>query len=364
MPTTSRAWHLVSRPHGELADDDVALVSTELPDPGPGRGAGAQHLAERRPVHARPDERREVLRGAVRARPADGRRRGGRRRAGRGRRHDRGGRRLRAARPGLARVRRAAGRAGAEGRHRPRTGAELPRRHGHARPDGVRGPARGRRDAAGRGRVRLGRRRRRRLARRPDRAAQGRRARSSAAPVGRRRRAGSSTSSASRTRSTTRPRRSASSCARPRRTASTCTSTTSAATTSRPPSAPCAVHGRAALCGAISRLQRHRAAARARATSRAWCRTGSRCAASSSATTATCARSSSPTCRPGCATATSSGARPSPTASRARRGVPLAAHRRQHRQDARPPRLRLIGRRRSDKWGTSRSGSAPLLCSG
>ena len=36
MPTTSRAWHLVSRPHGALADDDVALVSSELPDPGPG----------------------------------------------------------------------------------------------------------------------------------------------------------------------------------------------------------------------------------------------------------------------------------------------------------------------------------------
>ena len=36
MPTTSRAWHLVSRPHGELADDDVALVSTDVPDPGPG----------------------------------------------------------------------------------------------------------------------------------------------------------------------------------------------------------------------------------------------------------------------------------------------------------------------------------------
>jgi NADPH-dependent curcumin reductase CurA len=36
MSTTSRAWHLVSRPHGELADDDVALVAAELPDPAPG----------------------------------------------------------------------------------------------------------------------------------------------------------------------------------------------------------------------------------------------------------------------------------------------------------------------------------------
>ncbi len=36
MTTTSRAWHLVHRPHGELADDDVALVTSELPEPGAG----------------------------------------------------------------------------------------------------------------------------------------------------------------------------------------------------------------------------------------------------------------------------------------------------------------------------------------
>lgn len=35
MPT-SLTWHLVRRPHGELADDDVALVREEVPDPGPG----------------------------------------------------------------------------------------------------------------------------------------------------------------------------------------------------------------------------------------------------------------------------------------------------------------------------------------
>ena len=36
MPVTSAAWHLVRRPHGELVDDDFALVEHELADPGPG----------------------------------------------------------------------------------------------------------------------------------------------------------------------------------------------------------------------------------------------------------------------------------------------------------------------------------------
>ena len=75
-PTTAREIHLASRPSG-LADP------RELPDrrgrparPRAGRGAGAQHLHVGRPVHAGPDERREVLRPAVPARRAAGRRRG------------------------------------------------------------------------------------------------------------------------------------------------------------------------------------------------------------------------------------------------------------------------------------------------
>ena len=74
--TTSHEWHLVPRPHGWPKAEDFALVEVELPEPGPRPGPGAQHLHVGRPVHARPDERREVLRPAVPARRADGRRRG------------------------------------------------------------------------------------------------------------------------------------------------------------------------------------------------------------------------------------------------------------------------------------------------
>ena len=61
--TTSHEWHLVRRPHGEPVDDGLR--------PRRGRAARAGRrarslvrntLLSRRPLHARPDERREVLR--------------------------------------------------------------------------------------------------------------------------------------------------------------------------------------------------------------------------------------------------------------------------------------------------------------
>ena len=36
MTVTSRAWQLARRPHGEPVDEDFALVEQQLPDPGPG----------------------------------------------------------------------------------------------------------------------------------------------------------------------------------------------------------------------------------------------------------------------------------------------------------------------------------------
>ena len=55
--TTSHEWHLIRRPHGAPVDEDFALVEVELPEPGRGRGARAQHVPVGRPLHARPDER-------------------------------------------------------------------------------------------------------------------------------------------------------------------------------------------------------------------------------------------------------------------------------------------------------------------
>ena len=76
VPSTALEVRLASRPQGwpteknfELAEVDGA-AARRGPDP------RAQPGHERRPVHARPDERREVLRPAVPARRADGRRRG------------------------------------------------------------------------------------------------------------------------------------------------------------------------------------------------------------------------------------------------------------------------------------------------
>ena len=56
--------------------EDFALREAPVAAPGRGPDPGPQPVPLRRPVHARPDERREVLRPALPARPAHGRRRG------------------------------------------------------------------------------------------------------------------------------------------------------------------------------------------------------------------------------------------------------------------------------------------------
>lgn len=138
--------------------------------PGPDPGAQPPHV--RRPLHARPDERREVLRPAVPAGRADGRRRG--RRGRRLRRRGHRGRRPRAARPRLARVRRAGRQARHQGRRLPRPALRLPGRARHAGPDRLRRSLRGRLLQGGRRRVRLRRRGSGRQPRRPVREDQGR----------------------------------------------------------------------------------------------------------------------------------------------------------------------------------------------
>ena len=76
LPTSSREWHLVARPHGWpdagglRAARGPGARARRGPDPRP------QPVLLRRPVHARPDERREVVHPALPARPAHGGRRG------------------------------------------------------------------------------------------------------------------------------------------------------------------------------------------------------------------------------------------------------------------------------------------------
>ena len=62
-----REVQLASRPVGWPTPENFALVEGELPDLGRGPGPRAQRRHVGRPLHARPDERRQVLRGAVRA---------------------------------------------------------------------------------------------------------------------------------------------------------------------------------------------------------------------------------------------------------------------------------------------------------
>ena len=88
--TTSQEWHLVRRPHGELPSTRTSPSSrSSSPEPGEGQVLVRNTFLSRRPLHARPDERREVLRPAVPAGPADGRRGGGRGDRGRRRRRRR-----------------------------------------------------------------------------------------------------------------------------------------------------------------------------------------------------------------------------------------------------------------------------------
>ena len=64
---TAREVHLVRRPSGIPEPDDFAFVDRELARAGRGRGPRRQPRLLRRSLHARPDERRPLVRGAVRA---------------------------------------------------------------------------------------------------------------------------------------------------------------------------------------------------------------------------------------------------------------------------------------------------------
>ena len=72
---------LASRPQGEVTESNFRIVDAPVGEPGDGRSAGQERVALARSVHARPDERREVLRPAGGDRRSDGRadRRRGRR---------------------------------------------------------------------------------------------------------------------------------------------------------------------------------------------------------------------------------------------------------------------------------------------
>ena len=158
----ARAWHLTSRPEGLPTAENFALKDYELPELGDGMVHVRNLLAVGRPLHARADERGEVLHPAVRARRADGGRR-----ARRGRRIQCRG--LRARRPGrahgrLARRGRASRQGAAQGAADPRRrAAGVPRHPRHARRDRLFRAVRRRSGQGRRPRVRLGGGRRGRL---------------------------------------------------------------------------------------------------------------------------------------------------------------------------------------------------------
>ena len=64
--TTSIQWQLVARPHGEPTPDDVVRARSSLPELADGEVRVAERVPLGRPLHARPHERREVVRAAVR----------------------------------------------------------------------------------------------------------------------------------------------------------------------------------------------------------------------------------------------------------------------------------------------------------
>ena len=76
MSLRSREIRLAARPRGMPQPSDFELAEVELPDPVDGRDPRPQRVRLGRPVHAGPDERRALLRGAVRGRRAADRRRG------------------------------------------------------------------------------------------------------------------------------------------------------------------------------------------------------------------------------------------------------------------------------------------------
>ena len=67
---------LDSRPTEKVSPANFRLVEAPLPDAGPGRSAGASPLSLARPLHARPAQRREILRQAAGTGRDDGRRNG------------------------------------------------------------------------------------------------------------------------------------------------------------------------------------------------------------------------------------------------------------------------------------------------
>ncbi len=71
----AQAWHLMRRPKGMPVPDDFALKDVRAARARRRHGARRQPLAVGRSLYARPDERREKLCPAVRARCADGGRR-------------------------------------------------------------------------------------------------------------------------------------------------------------------------------------------------------------------------------------------------------------------------------------------------
>ena len=81
MTERNRQVLLASRPQGAVTEQNFRIVDAPLPRARRRRGAGEERVAVARSVHARPDERREVVRAAGAARRRDGgpdRRRGGR----------------------------------------------------------------------------------------------------------------------------------------------------------------------------------------------------------------------------------------------------------------------------------------------
>ena len=203
-PTTApREWRLTSRPIGWPTPENFALVESDVPDLAEGQILVRNEVHLRRPVHARPDERRQVLRRAVRAGRGHARRRGRR-----GRRVPRRGlrrRRPRPARPRLARVRRARREARPRRRH---VGAAPPSAYlgvlGMTGLTAYAGLTRDRRPQGGRRRLRLRRGRRGRQRRRPDRQGAGRQPGHRQRRLRREGQAPRSRSSASTRRSTTR----------------------------------------------------------------------------------------------------------------------------------------------------------------
>ena len=168
MPIRSREIRLAARPRGVPVPSDFELAEVELPRAVRRRGPRAERVRLGRPVHAGPDERREVLCAAVRARRADDRRRG--RSSGRVAQRALARRHVGRARPRLARGRALRRTRDARRRSLARAGLDVARRARDDGPHRLRRDRRHRRGAGRRHRVRVRRSRRSREPRGPARA--------------------------------------------------------------------------------------------------------------------------------------------------------------------------------------------------